>query len=242
MHGTRSGSAHCPAPSARLSPPVSGVFSASRSTDRGECSTAVVVQISDPSERALSDGFTTALSGFDLEDPATVSCDQRGSQCVGTWTDSSGHREPALAYLDDAFSIRDERGASIAVDRGVRPRYWYFCQGPPCSSRSPTSGGPRAGRASRAAVVIAPVSYWGGRSDTSFCNWRSRSAASRSSCSANAKRMRSAFPDPEVGILAARRHSAAFLRNSRTCAGMKIPYVKTGARAIRTPTSRKDAK
>jgi hypothetical protein len=58
-----------------------------------------------------------------------VSCDRSGSQRVGTWTDSSGHRERTLAYLDDAFSIRDERGASIPVDRGVTPRYWYFRQG-----------------------------------------------------------------------------------------------------------------
>ena len=36
-----------------------------------------------------------------------------------------------------------------------------------------------------------------------------------SSCSANAKRMRSVLPDPEVEIPAARLQSAAFLRSSR---------------------------
>jgi len=41
--------------------------------------------------------------------------------------------------------------------------------------------------------------------------------------------MRSALLDPEVGILAARLHSAAFLRSSRTFAGMSIPHVSTGA-------------
>ena len=50
------------------------------------------------------------------------------------------------------------------------------------------------------------------------CNCRYRSAASRSSCSANAKRMRSALPDPEVELLAARLQSAAFIRSSCTSA------------------------
>ena len=48
------------------------------------------------------------------------------------------------------------------------------------------------------------------------CNCRSRSAAPRSSRSANAKRMRSVLPDPEVEMLAARLQNAAFLRSSCT--------------------------
>src|SRR5271169_4126998 len=119
-------------------------------------------------------------------------------------------------------------GASIVVDRGVRPRYWYFCQGTALFlAVADIRSGHRAGRASHAAVVKAPSVSYGGRSDTSFCNWRSRSAASCSSCSANAIRMRSALLDPEVGMLAARLHSAAFLRSSRGCATMKIPHVET---------------
>jgi len=53
---------------------------------------------------------------------------------------------------------------------------------------------------------------------------RSSKAASRSSSSANVSRMRSAFPEPEVGTAAARRQSAAFLRSSRTCATMLSPF------------------
>ena len=51
----------------------------------------------------------------------------------------------------------------------------------------------------------------------------SSETASRSSHSANVTRMRSAFPEPEVGTAAARRQSSAFLRSSRTCATMNVP-------------------
>ena len=48
------------------------------------------------------------------------------------------------------------------------------------------------------------------------CSCRSRMAASCSNCSASARRMRLASPDPEVGTLAARLQSAAFLPSSCT--------------------------
>ena len=63
------------------------------------------------------------------------------------------------------------------------------------------------------------------------CNCRSRSAASRSSCSANAKRMRSVLPDPEVEIPAARLQSAAFLRSSRTSATISFSVLGRGVQS-----------
>jgi hypothetical protein len=78
---------------------------------------------------SYSNRFATALSGVDLDNPAIRELRPNREPACRDMDRPSGHRKRALAYLDDAFSIRDERGASIAVDRGIRPRYWYFCQG-----------------------------------------------------------------------------------------------------------------
>jgi hypothetical protein len=51
--------------------------------------------------------------------------------------------------------------------------------------------------------------------------------------------MRSAFPAPAVGMPAALRHNAAFLRSSRTCATIQNPrFREAGTKIILSPNSR----
>jgi hypothetical protein len=108
--------------------------------------------------------------------------------CNGRRSRTRGPRTPGSGKLALAGTLAPPWGGSSAAD-------------PPCRDHPEFSRWPD--------VVCGTVPS---------CNCRSRSAASRSSRSANAKRMRSVLPDPEVEILAARLQSAAFLRSSCTSA------------------------
>ena len=62
----------------------------------------------------------------------------------------------------------------------------------------------------------------GRRSGLTFCDNHSRRLAYRSSRSANSTRVRSALPDPDVGIPATRLQCAACVRNSLTRSSVSI--------------------